>query len=198
MGHHVIPGIIDSVRNYLGTDRRFRKASADITIIPIPGRSFLSFQSSSQDCPPPLSSVPGSASGSTSPPPRLSNPFSQRAGLLSRPSGCERAQSPCPGSSREAGPPQRLPLSASQAPNLLLLRTVPPPAPSASGTSCLMERELAPGKTMNFNASEHSNQIEAYLPGKVRRGFKIMQPNLHLGPGRLGSWSKVPQLVSSS
>lgn len=49
-----------------------------------------------------------------------------------------------------------------------------------------MERELAPGKTMHLNDSGHSNQTEAYLSGNVRRGFKIMQPNLHRGPGQLG------------
>ena len=66
------------------------------------------------------------------------------------------------------------------APNLLLLRTGPLPTPSALGTSCLMERELAPGKTMNFNASGHSNQTEACLPGKASRGFRILWPNPHL------------------
>ena len=80
------------------------------------------------------------------------------------------------------------------APNLLLLGTGPLPTPSASGTSCLMERELAPGKTMNFNASGHSNQTEACLPGKARRGFKILWPQPPPSPehgafGRLVSGS---------
>ena len=70
----------------------------------------------------------------------------------------------------------------------------PLPTPSASGTSCLMERELAPGKTMNFNASGHSNQTEARLPGKARRGFKILWPQPPPSPehgafGRLVSGS---------
>lgn len=98
---------------YITSSRRqnTEKQWADITTTPVSGSSFLSIQSSSQDHPPPLSSVSGSASGSASLNPRLSNPFSQKTGLLSHPTGWERVQSPrhSPKSSREAGPP-RLPL----------------------------------------------------------------------------------------
>lgn len=89
---------------------------------------------------------------------------------------------PCPGSSSGVTSLEtafvRLP-----APNLLLLRTgqLPVSAPSASGTSCLMEQELAPGKTINFNASEHGSQTESRHPGMATRGLEIAwtKPLLH-------------------
>lgn len=140
----------------------------------------MSFQSSPQVHLPPPSSVLGSASGSTPCPLGSVTPSSRGQGSSQ---GCKLCKGLGAPAWRAAG---RLDLCrdslcepASTQP--VAFKARPLPAPSASGTSCLMERELAPGKTMHFNASGHRNQTEPCLPGVARRGFKIMQPNPLLG-----------------
>lgn len=132
------------------------------------------------------------------PHPRLSNRRSLGAGLL-LPTGCERALDTLPREQQGGDlPGDCLCEPASTQP--VAFKDRPLPAPSASGTSCLMEQELAPGKTINFNASGHSSQTEPRHPDTARRGLEITwpTPSLHLSSGWLGDLSMVPQLVHRS
>ena len=152
------------------------------------GTCSLSLQSSSQEGPPhpaplgprrvepALPRIPSQPLEVLPPPPCLRNPSSLGQGSFPA-QQAERALHLLPREQQGGwGSPETSSVSL-PAPNLLFLRTGPLPTPSASGTSCLMERELAPGKTMNFNASGHSSHIESSLPGLVVRSLEFMGPN---------------------
>ena len=186
MGRHALRGIIGDIclanlhRREVSIDAIARTPLFwDMFLVPpklIPGRSATPCTSGTPASGASPAKDPKSAFGSAPPPPCLRNPSSLGQGSFPA-QQAERALHLLPREQQGGwGSPETSSVSL-PAPNLLFLRTGPLPTPSASGTSCLMERELAPGKTMNFNASGHSSHIESSLPGLVVRSLEFMGPN---------------------
>lgn len=93
------------------------------------------------------------------------------------PTGCERALDTLPREQQGGDlPGDFLCEPASTQP--VAFKDRPSASSSASGTSCVMEQELlAPGKTINFNASGHSSQTGPRHPGMAMRGLEITWTN---------------------